>query len=125
MSKFLIQRVRAIERIHAVRPPDPATLCPVAWTARFEAHSPENAAIMARARQYPTTVRGEHVGHVVMGLLLEAGYDAWDGETVTMPPLPTAEQLAADQLSSEFLGAIADYQRATGDRFPLAVYRLG
>jgi hypothetical protein len=96
----------------------------VAWTARFEAYSPENAAILAIARRYPTTCKGEHLGHVVMGLLLEAGYDAWDGKTVTMPPQATSEQQAANQLFRELVAAATDYQRATGDRFPLPIYGL-
>lgn len=124
MNRSLSRRIAAIERREADRPPDPATPCPVRWTTRFETHRPENAEALAAARRYETTCNSEHLGHVAMGLCLQAGYDAWDGKNVTMPPSPTAEQVEADRVLEQLLARTKAYQAETNDRFPLAIYCL-
>lgn len=125
MSKFLIRRVRAIEHIHAVRPSDPATLCPVAWTARFEAHRPEHAALLATIRQRATSRTAKHLGHLAVALCADAGFDAWDGTNITMPPAPSQDELQAYALLDRLLLAVREYVSAAGDRFPLDIYGLG
>ncbi|HMN41876.1 MAG TPA: hypothetical protein PKE29_13610 [Phycisphaerales bacterium] len=124
MRITLARRVRIIERREADRPPDPATLCPVAWTARFEAHRPENATALAAARRYETTCKSEHLGHVAMGLYLEAGFDTWDGKNVTMPPSPTDAQAEANRVLEQLLACSNVYQAETNDRFPMPYWGI-
>lgn len=104
---------------------DPAARCPMAWTERFAQHHPDHPQCLVDGWA-AVGIKGtdQHTGHLAHALISAAGYDCWEGETVTRPPQPTAAQDEAYRMVERLLELTSEYQAATGDRFPVAVFGL-